>query len=93
MNGHAFRSERHFALSNTFPPDDVEARYRRQRTEANPQEWLDTTRRHPRTLAEAFPDERAAALHVPRPRAPVFTKPMFVVALALVATWILVVAR
>ena len=71
-----FKSTRHLAMYE--PTEDVEARYRRQR-----QELLDTTRRYHRTLADAFPDERAAAVHIPRRRAPLVTKPVVLVLIAL----------
>ncbi len=67
-----FKSERHLALSDAFPSED-ENRHQRHRIE------YDTTRRYARSLAEAFPDERAAALHIPRPRSPIFTRSVGVV--------------
>lgn len=85
LTWHTFKSKRHAALESAFPKEDVEARHRRQRAEV----LVDaTTRRHPRTLCEAFPDERAPALHIPRPRAPLLTKS---VGWALVATGVLLV--
>ena len=49
--------------------DPDEERHRRHRAEVS-----DTTRRHPRSLADAFPDERAEWLDIPRPRGKVFTR-------------------
>ena len=71
-----FKSTRHLAMYE--PTEDVEARYKRQR-----QELLDTTRRYHRTLADAFPDVRATAGYIPRRRAPLVTKPVVLVLIAL----------
>ena len=49
-----------------------------------------TTRRHPRTLAEAFPDERAYAIERPRRRiGDVVADCIFAVALGLVGAMVL----
>jgi len=66
-------------MAQAYPAEDVEVRYRRQR-----EELLDSTRRYARSMSEAFADERAPAIHLPRRRAPLLTKSVGLALLVLI---------